>query len=337
MALKVGDQAPFCRGTNRTFAGLDADHHHHSTLKSTIWNLLNEPGSSPAVSIVSDSPYDPCCSHCRTLQAQVIAALVMCMILLSTLAFILQTLPQYVMASNPAFDAIEVLCVVVFTIEFVLRLGSTPNFRAFCTSASHSRPTRNWRTCKLPPARRCFELGRLLCDSALLHRADVCKRRRRVICHPAYHPARKRCRLLFERVWLQLDPWVFRPSARRSAYFAFSKRRATFRGFTYLCRRCFSRCSHFLCSSLSSSSQWSCVRILGPVESRACHFRAYHYAHSCYHPLIVVALQSPRPYILQSAGRGTHLRAHGCESTHTIIQVLPAHTSLFRHPCGGVL
>ena len=75
-----------------------------------------------------------------------------------------------------------------------------------------------------------------------------------------------------------------RPSARRFAFFAFLKRRATFRGFTFLCRRCFSHCSHFLCSSLSSSSLWSCVRISGPVESRACHSRACLYAHICHAP-----------------------------------------------------
>ena len=96
--------------------------HQHNTLKSTVWNLLNEPSSSNA--------------------AQGIAALVMAMIVLSTIAFIVQTLPQYVMSSNPGFDAVEVLCVTVFTIEFVLRLASTPNCRSFMTSALGRRGER---------------------------------------------------------------------------------------------------------------------------------------------------------------------------------------------------
>lgn len=116
--------------------------HQHNTLKSTVWNLLNEPSSSNA--------------------AQGIAALVMAMIVLSTIAFIVQTLPQYVMSSNPGFDAVEVLCVTVFTIEFVLRLASTPNYRSFMTSALGT-PRRTLRSdsvrAPIPLPSRCPELG----------------------------------------------------------------------------------------------------------------------------------------------------------------------------------
>jgi hypothetical protein len=83
-------------------------------LRGRLWLLLSEPSSSRA--------------------AQGIAAFVMVMIFLSTLTFVIQTLPQFVATENAAFDAIEKLTISVFTVEFVLRLFSTPDCRGFWTS-----------------------------------------------------------------------------------------------------------------------------------------------------------------------------------------------------------
>ena len=118
-------------------------------LRKRIWSLFDDPTSSTAASII--------------------AGIVIAMITLSTTAFIVQTLPQFVFSPNPAWDAIEkgtiagafhpsihaclchclALCMYlpprsnprtrplilsVFTTEFMLRICCCPSLRAFVTS-----------------------------------------------------------------------------------------------------------------------------------------------------------------------------------------------------------
>lgn len=55
-------------------------------------------------------------------------------IVLSVTAFIIQTLPQFVFSGAPVWSAIEISCITIFTLEFVLRVGSCPSLYAFFTS-----------------------------------------------------------------------------------------------------------------------------------------------------------------------------------------------------------
>jgi hypothetical protein len=57
------------------------------------------------------------------------------MIALSVCAFIIQTLPEYVFSSDPAWTALEIFCVVVFTVELALRLWSCPSVKEFMLGA----------------------------------------------------------------------------------------------------------------------------------------------------------------------------------------------------------
>jgi hypothetical protein len=65
--------------------------------------------------------------------AQLIAGTVMAMILLSVTSFVVQTLPAYQAAPSSAWEAIEFVCVSVFTLELGLRVWACPDRRAFFT------------------------------------------------------------------------------------------------------------------------------------------------------------------------------------------------------------
>jgi hypothetical protein len=59
--------------------------------------------------------------------AQLIAAVVMATILISCTAFVVQTLPEYVASPSDAWVVIELLCILVFTLELGLRFWSCPD------------------------------------------------------------------------------------------------------------------------------------------------------------------------------------------------------------------
>lgn len=82
-------------------------------LKSAIWTTMEDPSSSRA--------------------AQLVAGVVMGMIILSCTAFVVQTLPQHVDSTDNAWAIIEDLCITVFTIEFSLRVATTPSKWKFIT------------------------------------------------------------------------------------------------------------------------------------------------------------------------------------------------------------
>ena len=77
------------------------------SIREAIWVTLDDPSSSRA--------------------AQLIAAIVMGMIIVSCTAFVIQTLPQYIESTDNTWNIIEDLCITVFTIEFCLRIGSAPS------------------------------------------------------------------------------------------------------------------------------------------------------------------------------------------------------------------
>jgi hypothetical protein len=87
--------------------------------RAQVWAIMDDPTSSRA--------------------AQIVAATILACILLSCMAFVLQTLPQYgddahlATGAGPgaAWAIVEAVCVAVFTLEFTLRVGSTPSLRAF--------------------------------------------------------------------------------------------------------------------------------------------------------------------------------------------------------------
>ena len=76
-------------------------------VKEQVWVLMNDPHSSRA--------------------AQLIAATVMTVIIISCAAFVAQTLPEYANSRSPAWGAIEYACIFVFSLELGLRLWSCPN------------------------------------------------------------------------------------------------------------------------------------------------------------------------------------------------------------------
>jgi hypothetical protein len=78
------------------------------SIRQAIWVTMEDPSSSRA--------------------AQLVAGLVMGMIILSCAAFVIQTLPEYVEGSQDnVWNAIEDLCITVFTIEFALRFSTCPS------------------------------------------------------------------------------------------------------------------------------------------------------------------------------------------------------------------
>jgi uncharacterized membrane-anchored protein YhcB (DUF1043 family) len=83
-------------------------------LKQRIWQVFEDPTSSRV--------------------AYGVAAVVVTTIILSTIAFIIQTLPQYVMNTSDSWTIIEVFCVSIFTAEFIIRFFTCPSLLKFIRS-----------------------------------------------------------------------------------------------------------------------------------------------------------------------------------------------------------
>ena len=85
-------------------------------IRSRTWTLLDDPSSSKA--------------------ARAVSVATLALILISSLAFCLETMPQLTASADArlAFHAIESMCVGLFTLEYFLRLAACPNTRAFLTS-----------------------------------------------------------------------------------------------------------------------------------------------------------------------------------------------------------
>ncbi len=81
-------------------------------VRARIWAMLESPGSS--------------------FWGSVIALVVVLAVLTSVVAFVVQSLPQYVFSTAPAWTAVEVACVAVFTAELAARVLCAPSARAFC-------------------------------------------------------------------------------------------------------------------------------------------------------------------------------------------------------------
>ena len=91
--------------------------HHRGageSLRAGIWRMFEDPSSSPA--------------------AKVVALLTVLAIVLSTVAYVVQTLPAYVYSPDPAWDALERTMITLFTLELAIRLACCPNYRAFFSS-----------------------------------------------------------------------------------------------------------------------------------------------------------------------------------------------------------
>lgn len=84
------------------------------SLRQQIWAIMDDPSSSRA--------------------AQVVAGVVMGVIVLSCTAFVIQTLPEYVFSGDSAWAIIEDICITVFTVEFLLRISTTPSVWKFVKS-----------------------------------------------------------------------------------------------------------------------------------------------------------------------------------------------------------
>ena len=80
-------------------------------VREQVWILMDNPHSSRA--------------------AQLIAATVMCLIITSCTAFLVQTLPEYQGSRSPVWGAIETVCMAVFVLELGLRVWSCPDRIAF--------------------------------------------------------------------------------------------------------------------------------------------------------------------------------------------------------------
>lgn len=83
-------------------------------VRRLIWKLLEDPSSSPL--------------------ARTIAVLLSLVVLLSVSSFLAESYPEVRAGRESAFLAIECACVVVFTIEYVLRLACTPEVWRFLFS-----------------------------------------------------------------------------------------------------------------------------------------------------------------------------------------------------------
>ena len=91
--------------------------HHRGageSLRAGIWRMFEDPSSSPA--------------------AKVVALLTVLAIVLSTVAYVVQTLPAYVYSPDPAWDALERTMITLFTLELAIRLACCPSYRAFFSS-----------------------------------------------------------------------------------------------------------------------------------------------------------------------------------------------------------
>jgi potassium voltage-gated channel Shaker-related subfamily A protein len=84
---------------------------HTLPVKKQVWILMSDPNSSRA--------------------AQLIATVVMLVIILSCVAMVVQTLPEYVNSKSPAWSSLEYFCTSVFILELGLRLWSSPDKLSF--------------------------------------------------------------------------------------------------------------------------------------------------------------------------------------------------------------
>jgi hypothetical protein len=66
--------------------------------------------------------------------AQLVAGGILAVILVSCTAFVLQTLPQYAGETSAEFAGIELACVIIFSVEFALRVSCTPSLARFVAS-----------------------------------------------------------------------------------------------------------------------------------------------------------------------------------------------------------
>jgi len=85
------------------------------TLRQKIWALFDDPGSSRA--------------------ANMVAIIIMGLIGISCTTFCLETLPSLRTVPRSTWNTIEAVCVIIFTVEFVFRIGSCPDIKKFCASA----------------------------------------------------------------------------------------------------------------------------------------------------------------------------------------------------------
>ena len=95
-------------------AAAAADGGSRPGLRARVWAALEEPGSSAAGTAV--------------------ALVVTCAVLASVCAFVVQSLPQYVFSQAAAWQAVEVVCIIIFTAELAARVACAPSARAFLCS-----------------------------------------------------------------------------------------------------------------------------------------------------------------------------------------------------------
>ncbi len=63
------------------------------------------------------------------------AVVVIGAIAVSTSAYLIETLPSYHRRDKEVWGTIEAICIALFTVEFVLRAASCPNYWRFCKCA----------------------------------------------------------------------------------------------------------------------------------------------------------------------------------------------------------
>jgi len=85
-----------------------------TALRARVWAVMDDPTSSRA--------------------AQLVAGGILAVILVSCTAFVLQTLPQYAGETSAEFAGIELACVIIFSVEFALRVSCTPSLARFAAS-----------------------------------------------------------------------------------------------------------------------------------------------------------------------------------------------------------
>jgi len=80
-------------------------------VRRDIWLLLEDPSSS--------------------ISARIVSAVIVLTILFSTFSFCLETLPFFHNKSGAIFEGIETICILIFTLEFLLRISCTPTPRTY--------------------------------------------------------------------------------------------------------------------------------------------------------------------------------------------------------------
>lgn len=77
------------------------------TTRQKIWIVMNYPGSSRA--------------------ARIWSTLVMITIIISSASFVIGSLARFQADKHPAFGIIELVCVIIFTVEYIFRLATSPS------------------------------------------------------------------------------------------------------------------------------------------------------------------------------------------------------------------